>query len=159
MAVAPDGAVFVSDSVRGTVHRFAGGQWETWLQGEAFARPNGLLVQGGRLLVAVNGDGCLKAVDLASKAVTTVARFGPGLLDGLQAGPDGSVLVSHSEGRLFRISPDGTVAKLLDLTAVGVPIADFTYDPASGRVIFPTWTDNRVMAYRLGAARVKPGDR
>ncbi len=150
VAVAPDGAVFVSDSVRGTVHRFAGGQWETWLQGEAFARPNGLLVRGGRLLVAVNGDGSLKAVDLATKAVTTVARFGPGLLDGLQAGPDGSVLVSHNEGRLFRISPDGSVAKLLDLTAVGVPIADFTYDPVTGRVIFPTWTDNRVMAYRLG---------
>lgn len=159
VAVAPDGAVFVSDSVRGSVHRFASGQWETWLQGEAFARPNGLLVQGGRLLVAVNGDGSLKAVDLATKAVATVARFGPGLLDGLQAGPDGSVLASHNEGRLFRVSSDGTVTKLLDLTAVGVPIADFAYDPATARVVFPTWTDNRVMAYRLGVAGVKPGDR
>lgn len=150
VAVAPDGAVFVSDSVRGSIHRFAGGQWETWLQGEAVARPNGLLVQGGRLLVAVNGDGSLKAVDLATKAVATVARFGPGILDGLQAGPGGSVLVSHNEGRLFRVSPDGSVAKVLDLTAMGVPIADFTYDPAADRVVFPTWADNRVMAYRLG---------
>ena len=105
MAVAPDGTVFVSDSVRGSVHRFAGGQWETWLQGEAIARPNGLLVQGGRLLVASNGDGSLKSVDLATKAVSTVARFGPGLLDGLQAGPGGSVLVSHNEGRLFQVVP------------------------------------------------------
>jgi sugar lactone lactonase YvrE len=152
VAVAPDGAVFVSDSVRGSVHRFAGGQWETWLQSEAIARPNGLLVQGGRLLVASNGDGSLKSVDLATKAVSTVTRFGPGVLDGLQAGPDGSVLVSHNEGRLFRVSPDGTVAKLLDLTAVGVPIADFAYDPATNRVIIPTWTDNRVLAYSLGGA-------
>jgi sugar lactone lactonase YvrE len=150
VAVAPDGAVFVSDSARAAVYRFAGGQWEPWLQGEAIARPNGLLVQGGRLLVAVNGDGCLKSVDLTTKAVTVVARFGPGLLDGLQAEPDGSLLVSHNEGRLFRVSPAGEITKVLDLSVIEVPIADFAYDPAGRRVVFPTWLDNRVMAYRLG---------
>jgi hypothetical protein len=38
-----------------------------------------------------------------------------------------NLLVSHNEGRLFRISPDGRVATILDTTALRMNIADFAY--------------------------------
>lgn len=57
--------------------------------------------------------------------------------------------MSHNEGRLFRVDPSGSVAKLLDLTVTETGIADFTHVPESRQVVFPTFVDNRVMAFTL----------
>ena len=43
--------------------------------------------------------------------------------------PDGSILVTHNEGRLMRVSPDGQVTLLLDTTVIGQNLADFTFNP------------------------------
>jgi sugar lactone lactonase YvrE len=145
----PDGALYVSDSRRSVLYRFSGGKTEEWYSGPEISRPNGLLVLGTELVVGNNGDGRLKAVNLRTRAVRTLADLGAGIIDGIEAGDDGSLLVSHNEGRLFRVSQDGRVTKLLDTTAVGVPLANFAFLPAQGLLIFPTWTGNRVVAYRL----------
>lgn len=149
VAVAPDGTVFVSDFAKGAILRLTGDRLEEWLSGPEVVRPNGLCVVGGTLFWGDNGAGGIKAADLARREARLVARLGRGLVDGLAAGPDGSLLVSHNEGRLFRVSPAGEATKILDLSVVGTPVADFDYDPASGVVVFPTFRDGRVMAYRL----------
>ena len=41
----------------------------------------------------------------------------------------GGLLVSHNEGRLMRVAPDGRVTTLLDTTAIRVNLADFGYAP------------------------------
>jgi len=148
-ALGPDGALYLSDSRRSVLYRFAGGKAEEWLSGPEISRPNGLHVAGGELLVGNGGDGRLKAVDLATKAVRVVADMGTGILDGIESDGAGNLLVSHNEGRLFRVSQDGRVSKLLDTTAVGMPLANFAFLPESGLLVFPTWTDNRVAAYAL----------
>jgi hypothetical protein len=73
-----------------------------------------------------------------------------GTIDGLESDREGNLLVSHNEGRLFRISPDGRVETILDTTALRMNIADFTYAPGKNMVVFPTFTDSRVAAYNLG---------
>jgi hypothetical protein len=148
-ALGPDGALYVSDSRRSVLYRFSGGKTEEWYSGPEISSPNGLLASGTELVVGNNGDGRLKAVNLRTRAVRTLADLGAGIIDGIEAGDDGSLLVSHNEGRLFRVSQDGRVTKLLDTTAVGVPLANFAFLPAQGLLIFPTWTGNRVVAYRL----------
>jgi hypothetical protein len=57
--------------------------------------------------------------------------------------------VSHAEGRLYRITPDGAPVKILDTTVVDRSLADFEYLPDQGLLIAPTFSDNRVTAYRL----------
>ncbi|MFZ5983888.1 MAG: hypothetical protein ACOYXN_05940 [Acidobacteriota bacterium] len=148
-ALGPDGALYLSDSRRSVLYRFAGGKAEEWLSGPEISRPNGLHVVGGELLVGNGGDGRLKAVDLTTKAVRVVADLGPGILDGIESDGAGSLLVSQNEGRLFRVGMDGRVTKLLDTTAVGMPLANFAFLPESGLLVFSTWTDNRVAAYAL----------
>jgi tricorn protease-like protein len=107
-------------------------------------------VAQGKLVVGTNGDGCLKAVDLATKSVSTIVNLGAGTLDGLASDRDGSLLVTHNEGRLFRVSAEDRAAKILDTTARRMNLADFAFDPARNMVVFPTFTDGRVAAFKLG---------
>jgi glucose/arabinose dehydrogenase len=153
IAVAPGGTLFVSDSQRGVIHRRTSAGWDVWLDGPEVARPNGLTLSGGRLVWANNGDGSLKAADLATKKITRLADLPGGIIDGLAAYPDGTLLASHNEGRLYRIATDGSVTLLLDLSVTGIHVADFSFDPASGRIIVPTFLDNRVMAVRIANPR------
>ncbi len=147
------GVLYVSDPQGDTIYRIADGKAEAWLRGAEVGRPNGVLVSGGRLVFANNQDATLKAVDLESGQVTRVADLPGGLLDGVAAGPDGSFLVSHNEGRLYRVSATGDVTLLLDLTAPGTSIADLTYIPEEGLIVFPTFFDGRVVAERLAAVQ------
>ncbi len=150
VSVAENGDIYVSDSGGNSVFKIAGGQAEVWLNGPAIPAPNGIHVLKGRLIIGTNGDGCLKSVDLATKGVSTLANLGQGTIDGVASDRDGFLLVSHNEGRLFRIPADGRATKILDTTARRMNMADFAYDPGRNMVVFPTFTDGRVAAFRLG---------
>jgi sugar lactone lactonase YvrE len=150
VSVAENGDIYVSDSGGNSVFKIAGGQAEVWLNGPAISAPNGIHVLEGKLIIGTNGDGCLKSVDLATKDISTLANLGQGTIDGLVSDRDGNLLVSHNEGRLFRVSADGRVTKILDTTAQRMNMADFGYDPGRNMVVFPTFTDSRVAAFRLG---------
>jgi hypothetical protein len=153
VAAAPDGSLYVTDSVRSAVYKVSGDQAEVWLAGPEVGRPNGIAVDGASLIVGTNLDGCLKAVDMAAKSVRTIVRFGPGIIDGIQVIQPGRYLVSHNEGRLYLVTEpapgDGRARKILDLTVVGRNIADFAWYREKDRsyVVFPSYTDNRVTAY------------
>lgn len=149
LAVAEDGTVYVSDSRADTVFRVRDGVAEAWLKGPEIGRPNGLHLDGGRLLVGNNADGCVKAVDVATREVRTVARLGAGTIDGIETDAAGNLLVSHNEGRLFRITPAGEVTRLLDTTVVGLPCANLAWIEESRLAVCPAFTENRVVAWRI----------
>jgi sugar lactone lactonase YvrE len=122
---------------------------EVWLQSPQIVRPNGLHVAGDQLVVATNGDRCLKTVDVATKEVTPVATLTLGIIDGVKSDAQGNYLVSINDGRLVRVSPEGQVSTLLDTTAMRTNIADFDYIPEKKMLVLPTFLDNRVVAYTL----------
>jgi sugar lactone lactonase YvrE len=101
------------------------------------------------LLVGNNGDRSLKAVDPSTLEVTTVARLGPGIIDGIASDADGNYIVSHWEGRVYRISPAGEKVTLLDLTGPQRNCADLAYVPDTDLMVIPGFADNRVFAYRV----------
>ncbi|MBI5440629.1 MAG: SMP-30/gluconolactonase/LRE family protein, partial [Deltaproteobacteria bacterium] len=149
IAVGKDGTVYLSDPGANALFRIVSGKAEEWLKGVEIARPNGLHLLGGRLIVGNNGDGRVKSVDLETKGVRTVADLGAGIIDGIESDGTGNLLVTHNEGRLFRITPSGAVTKLLDTSVRGVPLANFAWIAGKGLAVFPTFTENRVMAFRL----------
>ena len=150
IALADSGDIFVSDSRRGSIFRISDEKAEEWLTGPAIGAPNGICVLKGKLIVGTNGDGCLKTVDLETKAVSTLVNLGQGIIDGIASDPGGNLLVSHNEGRLFRVSPDGRAETILDTTAARMNLADFCYEPGRNIIVFPTFTESRVAAFRLG---------
>jgi sugar lactone lactonase YvrE len=149
VAVDQSGVVYVSDGPRATIFRLRDGRLQEWVAGPEIGRPNGIVVDGARLLVVCNDDRRVKAIDLETKAITVVADMPYGTLDGIEVGPHGSLLVSETEGRLYRIDATGRLEKLLDLSGPGTYCADFEYVPASGLLLIPTFADNRVLRYRL----------
>jgi len=149
IAIDPEGRIYVSDSGAGTIYRIADGETEVWAAGDEIDRPNGLHVDGERLIVGNNGDSTLKSVDLADGTVRTIARFGPGVIDGIETDGDGNYLVSLVEGKLYRVDRSGKLDKLVDTTGPGDSIANFEYVPGRGLVITPTFTGNRVITYHL----------
>ena len=150
VATDPDSArVFISDSGKNAIFLYDGRTIVEWLSGDEILQPNGLLLRDGRLFVGTSGDGCVKSVDLKTKAVAVLARLGAGIVDGIAGDGSGALLVSQNEGRLFLVTPDDGVSKILDTTTIGMNLADLCYCPEAGLVIVPTYVDGRVAAFKI----------
>ncbi len=149
IAVAPDGAIYISDSNGHVIFQVTGEVVTAWAKDPEIKNPNGLWCHDNALIFANNGDRSLKAIDLTTKKIRRITRLPGGIIDGIAADCRGNWLVTQNEGRLYRISPTGKVQKLLDTTALGTRLADFCYIPEVNLLVIPTFLDNRVIAYRL----------
>ena len=153
IAIYSDGSIYISDTSppgvdTSRIYRFKDGKIEVWIETDRISRPNGLLINGDNLVVGSTGDGCIKAINLKNKKITTVTCLGAGVLDGIKIDNKGNYLVSHWEGQLYSIPPSGEITELMD--AVGqFNTADFAYVKDKHLLIIPTFVDNRVVAYRL----------
>jgi sugar lactone lactonase YvrE len=159
LAVAPDGRVFVSDTVGNAIYVLEAGSVSPWLEDAALQHPNGLYVQDGRLIVSAWGQdlqedfttlvgGHLLAIDLATREIATLGSGAPvGNLDGLQPDGEGNWLVTDwIAGRLLRVGPGGGFDELADLP---MGSADLAYIPGERLAIVPLMLDNRLVAFRL----------
>lgn len=145
----PSGPLYLSDTEGSVIYRFLNGSFERWVEGDAVGRPNSLEMDGDRVLAGCTATRRLKAIDVETGEVTTVAEFPEGIFDGI-ARVGGDLLVSHWEGRLYRVSQGGRTEKLLDTTGVGVQLADFEYVESERAVFIPTFNDGRVVSYSIG---------
>ena len=156
VAAAPDGRVFVSDMFTDTIHTLAGEKLEIFVQDRELTAPNGLLVEGDKLIVAAWGKikegfetetpGHLKTVDLSSKKISTLGDGMPvGNLDGIEPDGSGAYLVTDwMAGGLYRIKPSGKAELLLDLNQGS---ADLGIIPEKKLAIVPMMNDGSVVAY------------
>ena len=78
-----------------------------------------------------------------------VAMFPPGNIDGIRVDERGHYLVSHWEGRVYRVAPTGDIERILDTTVSGANCADFEYVKDERLLVAPTFGDDRLVAYRL----------
>ena len=151
IAVDAAGNAYISDSSGSVIYRVRDGEAAAWLSGDAIANPNALYVHRDELLIGNNGDNCLKAAHLDSQAVRTIVQLPPGIIDGIRVDRDGNYLVSHWEGRLYRIAPDGSIVKLLDTTVPTTHSADFEYVESQNLLVIPNFMEDRITGYRLGS--------
>ena len=121
------GDVYVSDMLRNAIYRLPGGSGpaELFVESTDLESPNGLLVDGARLLVAGFGrdldpatfeprrPGRVVVVDLATKAIAPLGNMGPtGQLDGIEKLDDAYLVTDNPGGRLIRVGAQGTVTEL-----------------------------------------------
>lgn len=165
VAVGEDGTVYVSDTPMNTIWRLKDGVFEPWLTSDELEGPNGLLVEGDKLIVVSLGR--LKSVgqeqelsgvfsvNLEDQTIEPLAKGKTiGNLDGLQAIAPGDYLVTDwASGALYSIGAQGKVDELIDLNQGS---ADLSYLPETGTVLIPMMLDNTLAAYRLGAPAEPP---
>ncbi len=156
LAVDDSGRVYVSDMITDSVYRLDGGDLSLWLQDEALQHPNGMQIDGNRLVIAPWGRdlqedfstkvlGHLIAVDLSSKAITTIGSGEPvGNLDGLESDGQGSWYVTDwAAGALFHIDASGKANLLMDMNQGS---ADIGVINSEGMIMVPMMMDNKVIA-------------
>lgn len=162
-----DGAVYVSDTRAGRIHRYRDGRLSVFKEGEELESPNGLLVEGPQLIVAGWGRGLapdfgtktpgrLFALDLKTATKKLITSKPLGNLDGLESDGAGGYIVSDwSAGKLLHVRATGEARLILQLPP---GTADLAYLPAKKLLIVPRMSENRVTAYDL-SRRSQPTDR
>jgi sugar lactone lactonase YvrE len=152
LAIAEDGTIYVTDCFKNTIHRIRDGRSEVWIDRPEVAQPNGILAEAGRLLVGVTADCAIKAVDFATKRITTFARISAGAnMDGLVSDGADGYLFSDYYGRLYHADAAGQLQLLLDRRSPRQFIADFEYVPSEHLLIIPSLYDQRITALRWSA--------
>jgi sugar lactone lactonase YvrE len=155
--VAPDGTIYASDSFGNRIFAIKDGKASVFFEGDAILLPNGVLVDGKRLIVASDGRPArggggtpakLVAIDFTSKRVTPMANAPIGTPDGVEKdGRGGYILSDVAGGRLLNVAVNGDVRVLATVAASS---ADIGVIPARQLVIVPHLNLNRVSAYDIG---------
>lgn len=157
VAIAPDGTVYVSDTLTSKIHSIKDGKVSTFAEGDQLEYPNGLLIEGNNLVVAAWGKpeadfstkvpGNLYRLNLATGAKTLITLRPTGNLDGLESDGRGGYIVSDwMAGKILHIAANGDT-HLLKQMKQGT--ADIAYLPASRTLIVPHMLESRVQTYDL----------
>jgi sugar lactone lactonase YvrE len=169
LATAPDGTIYVSDSMKARIYMVKDGKASVFVEGEDLIEtPNGVLVDGKRVIVGSMGlgvfgppggrgrgagapaGGQLFAFDRTTKARTVITPEPIGGIDGIELDGRGGYLVTDVFGsRLLQVSASGTPRTLLQFPGAG---ADIGFIAARRMVIVPFLNSNSVSAYDLTAA-------
>lgn len=160
VASGPDGTIYVSDMMLSRIYAIKDGKASVFAEGEHLEYPNGLLVDGERLIVASWGKpeadfstkvpGRLYTLDLKTKQKSLITKQPTGNLDGLDQDARGGYIVT-----------DWIAGKVLQITAAGETrlvrqfkpgTADHTFLYAQGDIlILPHMNENKVAAYDISA--------
>jgi sugar lactone lactonase YvrE len=155
VAVGPDGTVYASDTMLNRVYAVTNGNASVFVEGADLAAPNGLLVDGGRLVVGSMGSlapggqgGGLMAIDLKTKAKTPITPKPVGAIDGVESDGSGGYIVTDFRGaKVLHITPKGEVHELKQLSGSA---ADLAVIPAKRMLVVPNLQGNSVSAYDAG---------
>jgi sugar lactone lactonase YvrE len=157
VACGADNTVYVSDMMGNRIYAIANGTASVWAQGEQLEWPNGLLVDGDRLIVGGWGrpeadfttkvPGRLFALDLRTKAKTLITRQPFANIDGVESdGRGGYVLTDWTAGKLLRVGTDGAVTELRTFPQ---GTADHAFVTGGNVAVVPHMNENKVAAYSL----------
>lgn len=158
VAIDQQGRVYVSDMMTNQIYRLAEGEFKLWMADSQLEAPNGLLVEGNKLIVGSWGEmtdgfatevpGHLKVIDLESQDIKSLGDGNPvGNLDGVEADGRGNYLVTDwMSGRLLLITPTGSSETLIEFEQGS---ADHTVMPEKNLVIVPMMMQNQVQAFRI----------
>ena len=142
-----NGAIHVSDSGTGRIHRIENGVATLWLEDARFGGINGVLGGGDRLLVSTMDAGSLFSVT-ADGSITEIAT---GMINagGIGLVPGGGYLVSSWTGQVHYVAEDGTVTTLLDTTGDETPVLQNDLKIFGDTVIVPNWQPGTVTAWKV----------
>ena len=157
VAVGGDGTVYVSDMLASKIYAVKDGKASVFAEGDSIEYPNGLLVDGDRLLVGGWGKpepdfstkvpGHLFALDLKTKTKTLITPKPLGNIDGLELdGHGGYNVTDYSKGLLLHVTSTGESKVLKEFKAGS---ADIAFVPASNIVIVPHMNENTIAAYDI----------
>ena len=144
VTVNKNGAVFVSDSRTGKVHRYENNQ--VTIEVENLQGPNGLLSIEDQLLILDRGS--LLSVT-PSGAISKIMDGMDPSTDGIERVAPNQYLVSCWSGIVYYVVAGAQKITLFDTRSEKINSADIGYDAKKKIIYVPTFLKNSVMAYQL----------
>jgi streptogramin lyase len=150
IAVTKEGKIFVSDSRSGAIYHLENDTFRIWHQSQDIAGANVLLAEDGNLWIGASGSGTMKSLNIKTQAWGTSIPIGKGaVLDGFAVIDDNQYLAGDNNGLLYMLYRSDVKKMILNTKTPQRNIADFVYIPEKHLLIIPTFTDNRVVGYRV----------
>jgi len=157
VAVGDDGTVYVSDMMTSKIYEAKDGKISVFAEGDSIEYPNGLLVDGPRLIVGGWGKpepdfstkvpGHLFALDLKTKAKTLITPMPFGNIDGVESdGRGGYIVTDFPKGLVMHVMSDGQ-SHMISQHMAGT--ADLAFVPVGNIAIIPHMMENKIVAYDL----------
>ena len=147
------GRIYISDSSvdpgKPDIYVIENNEVKSWIQSDRISNTNGIFAYEGKLLIGNNGEGLFQAIDLENQSITTICSLGTGTIDGIQVDYQGNWLVSHWEGKIFRISRQGEITEIFDSRLNGYNAADFEYLKKDNLLVIPTYVGNKIVSLKL----------
>ncbi|MGB7218413.1 MAG: hypothetical protein WBD07_06350 [Vicinamibacterales bacterium] len=159
VAVGGDGTVYVSDMLGNKIYAVKDGKASVFAQGDV-EYPNGLLVEGDRLIVGGWGKpeadfstkvpGRLFALDLKTKKKTLITPTPFANIDGLESdGRGGYIVTDWVKGQVLQVTSAGESRVVKEFMPGTADLAFF----AGGNIaIIPHMSENKIAAYDLSDA-------
>jgi hypothetical protein len=138
------GAVYVSDSKLGKIHKIENGNVSIYA--EDINGVNGLLAVGNDLYVLASGSLWKFTAD---KQRNKIAEGMDGSTDGVEMVKENEFIVSCWAGAVYYVKTDGSKEQLLDTRDKKINSADIGYDNKARIVYVPTFFRNSIVAYEL----------
>ena len=159
VATGDDGTVYVSDMLASRIYAVKDGKAAVFAEGDDIEYPNGLLVEGDRLIVGAWGKpepdfstkvpGHLFALDLKTKQKTLITPKPLGNIDGVESdGRGGYVVTDYPKGQLIHVTASGD-ARVLQTWMPGA--ADLAFVPVGNIAIVPHMNENKIASYDISA--------
>ncbi|MFD2515426.1 SMP-30/gluconolactonase/LRE family protein [Pontibacter locisalis] len=148
VAVDSRGNVFVTDSEQKRIYQLRNGRVSTWMENTDREKPNGIFIDGNRMIVAFMSSGNVRFLDPETKNWTNWTE-GIKSADGIAETGTGDYLVSSWDGEVYFVNSDGKNWRILDTKDQNINAADISYSERLGLLLVPTFKDNRLVAYRL----------
>ncbi len=140
------GNLYVSDTRKNVVYKISNSKAEKWLYNiNDLKSPNGMAFKNGKVLIGTT-NGIAEADPENNNFKITVGH--KGLIDGLIPLSNGNYIISDWKGKTELIGKSNNKL-LLNTSESGINAADLGFIYEKNLLLIPTFSDNRVIAYKL----------
>lgn len=147
------GRIYITDSSgdpdKPDIYVIENNEVRPWLQSDQISNANGIYAYQGKLLIGNNGERLFQSIDIENQRIETICSMGAGIIDGIRIDNQGNWLVSHWEGKIFRITKLGEITEIFDTRLNGYNAADFEYVSKENLLVIPTYLGNKIAALKL----------
>lgn len=146
VAIASDGSVYITDSGSKCLFRLENDSMVVFMEDDRIKGMNGIYIENDTIIIGAQNK--LLAIDIDSRSVKVIAHD-VGYVDGIKRISENQFVTSDWKGAVRIISIGEDVEKVMDTSLDNIYAADLEYIQSKNLILIPTFSDNRLIAYKI----------